>query len=211
MRQRRTRIRRRRPGPSRSRPGTARAGCRARRRGGAARAGSARHIRPTPRAILRAVDGSRCANCRRRRDHARNRGLAQRARLAITRQQRQRVYARDGRCCVDCGATDDLTVDHLVPLALDDPEPSSSRGVAASARRQRDTRLHGSSQACRARLSREELASCDQGRINWTVIDNATYGLGCHKPVPADVRQVLGPSTARGNTERLRFLKSFAR
>ena len=45
------------------------------------------------------------------------RGPAQQARLSITRAQRQRVYARDGYRCVDCGSTCDLTLVHLVPLA----------------------------------------------------------------------------------------------
>ena len=64
------------------------------------------------------TQGSRCAICQRRRDHVRNHGPAQQARLAISRKQRQRVYARDGYRCVDCGAAADLTLDHIVPLAV---------------------------------------------------------------------------------------------
>lgn len=62
--------------------------------------------------------GSRCPTCRSRRDHARNKQPAQQARLAITRQQRRRVYARDGYRCIDCGTAEDLTLDHIVPLAV---------------------------------------------------------------------------------------------
>lgn len=62
--------------------------------------------------------GSRCLACQARRDAARNRTPAQQARLRVTRRQRHRVYARDGYACVACGATNDLTLDHLVPLAL---------------------------------------------------------------------------------------------
>ncbi len=61
--------------------------------------------------------GSRCATCQQRRDHARNRGPAQQARLKISRAQRQHVYARDRHRCVDCGTRHDLTLDHLTPLA----------------------------------------------------------------------------------------------
>lgn len=66
----------------------------------------------------RRTRGARCVDCARRRDRVRNRGPAQRARLAITRAQRQRVYSRDGRyACVTCGAIGDLTLDHIVRLA----------------------------------------------------------------------------------------------
>lgn len=74
-------------------------------------------------AVTRCLDcgtrtrGSHCAECQHRRDHTRNRTSAQQARLSITRQQRQRIYARDGYRCIDCGATTDLTLDHIVPLA----------------------------------------------------------------------------------------------
>ncbi len=61
---------------------------------------------------------SRCAECSRRRDALRNRGPAQQARLSITRAQRHRVYLRDGYRCMTCGAIDDLTLDHVLPLAV---------------------------------------------------------------------------------------------
>jgi len=65
------------------------------------------------------ASASRCAGCQRRREHSRNQGPAQRARLSVSRQQRQRVYRRDGHRCLDCGSSDELTLDHLVPLALE--------------------------------------------------------------------------------------------
>jgi 5-methylcytosine-specific restriction endonuclease McrA len=67
----------------------------------------------------RRTRGSRCPDCQRRRDHYRNQSPAQQARLSITRVQRQRVYARDGYRCVNCGKRRDLTLEHLVPLAVD--------------------------------------------------------------------------------------------
>ena len=63
--------------------------------------------------------GSRCTTCQQQRDHVRNDSPAQRARLSISPQQRRRVYQRDGNRCVDCGSPHDLTLDHLVPLALE--------------------------------------------------------------------------------------------
>jgi 5-methylcytosine-specific restriction endonuclease McrA len=63
------------------------------------------------------TNASRCAVCQQSRDYVRNRGAAQRARLSISRAQRQRVYQRDGHRCVDCCSPFDLTLDHLVPLA----------------------------------------------------------------------------------------------
>ena len=33
----------------------------------------------------------------------------------ISRQTRRRIYVRDGHACVECGATDDLTLDHTHP------------------------------------------------------------------------------------------------
>jgi 5-methylcytosine-specific restriction endonuclease McrA len=61
--------------------------------------------------------GSRCATCQRRREYTRNHGPRQQARLSISRQQRHRVYVRDGYRCVDCGRGCDLTLDHIVALA----------------------------------------------------------------------------------------------
>ncbi len=63
--------------------------------------------------------GSRCHTCQQRREHTRNHSPTQQARLSISRAQRRRVYARDGHRCVDCGTSDDLTLDHIVPLALE--------------------------------------------------------------------------------------------
>ncbi len=63
--------------------------------------------------------GSRCVTCQRRREHVRNHRPGQQARLSISRAQRNRVYARDGHRCVGCGTGAELTLDHLVPLALE--------------------------------------------------------------------------------------------
>jgi 5-methylcytosine-specific restriction endonuclease McrA len=60
---------------------------------------------------------SRCDECQRRREHARNHAPRQQARLAISTRQRERVYRRDGYRCVNCGKADDLTLDHVIPLA----------------------------------------------------------------------------------------------
>ena len=62
--------------------------------------------------------GTRSPACTQRRNHVRNHAPAQRARLTISRQQRQRVSGRDGHRCIDCGNPRDLTLDHLVPLAV---------------------------------------------------------------------------------------------
>lgn len=35
----------------------------------------------------------------------------------IPKKRRKRVYERDGHRCVECGSTDDLTLDHIIPLA----------------------------------------------------------------------------------------------
>jgi len=39
-------------------------------------------------------------------------------RQPISAKLRARVLARDGGCCVECGATDDLTMDHIKPWSL---------------------------------------------------------------------------------------------
>jgi 5-methylcytosine-specific restriction endonuclease McrA len=49
----------------------------------------------------------------------RNETPQQRARISTTAEQRRRVYTRDGYRCVDCGRPSDLTIDHVVPLALE--------------------------------------------------------------------------------------------
>jgi 5-methylcytosine-specific restriction endonuclease McrA len=48
----------------------------------------------------------------------RNHGERQEAPLSISRAQRERVYQRDGYRCIDCGRMRDLTLDHVVPLAV---------------------------------------------------------------------------------------------
>ena len=72
----------------------------------------------------RRTRGSRCPTCSRRRDHLRNASPAQQARLAITSEQRHRVYLRDGDGCGRCGATSDVILDHVEPLARTQPTPS---------------------------------------------------------------------------------------
>jgi hypothetical protein len=55
-------------------------------------------------------------------DHEKEPGeVRQRKRRGSARIQkaiREKLVARDGEKCIECGATDDLTVDHIVPLAL---------------------------------------------------------------------------------------------
>jgi 5-methylcytosine-specific restriction endonuclease McrA len=80
-------------------------------------------------------NGSRCWRCQSQRDDARNRTPAQQARLAITREQRHRVYARDGWRCVDCGRTDDLTLEHVTPLAVRVKASYSDKELATRCRR----------------------------------------------------------------------------
>ncbi len=63
----------------------------------------------------RTEGGSYCADCSKRREHVRNQQPAQRAQLRITREQRRRVYERYR--CRDCGSGDNLTLDHVTPLA----------------------------------------------------------------------------------------------
>jgi len=64
-----------------------------------------------------------CTVCTRRRARHRNRSAAQHAQLAITSEQRRRVCARDGWRCRHCGRGDDLTLDHVEPLARSRPRP----------------------------------------------------------------------------------------
>ena len=44
------------------------------------------------------------------------------SRATIPAEQRQRIYDRDGNACLRCGATDDLTLDHLRPWSLYGPD-----------------------------------------------------------------------------------------
>lgn len=43
-------------------------------------------------------------------------------RAAIPVEQRERIYQRDGRCCLECGTADDLTLDHIYPWSLGGPD-----------------------------------------------------------------------------------------
>lgn len=42
----------------------------------------------------------------------------EKVRQPISQHLRERVYARDGHACLHCGATDDLTLDHIHPFSL---------------------------------------------------------------------------------------------
>ncbi len=44
------------------------------------------------------------------------------ARPAIARRLRDEVYGRDGHACVFCGATEDLSLDHIYPYSLGGPD-----------------------------------------------------------------------------------------
>lgn len=46
-----------------------------------------------------------------------NRVRRLRARCSANQNKRARVYARDGYRCVSCGTQENLTLDHIVPLA----------------------------------------------------------------------------------------------
>lgn len=47
-------------------------------------------------------------------------------RPSIPRDLRERVYDRDGRRCVTCGSTDDLTLDHIHPFSLGGEDSESN-------------------------------------------------------------------------------------
>src|SRR5688572_14882875 len=70
-------------------------------------------MRLCPTCATPVAQAGRCQRC----ETARNAEPARQARRRIPRAQRQRVYARDGYACRYCGATTDLTLDHLRPLA----------------------------------------------------------------------------------------------
>jgi hypothetical protein len=44
------------------------------------------------------------------------------SRAAIPAEQRQRIYDRDGNACLNCGTTEDLTLDHVHPWSLYGPD-----------------------------------------------------------------------------------------
>lgn len=44
------------------------------------------------------------------------------SRATIHDQQRQRIYDRDGRACLICGTSSDLTLDHIYPWSLGGPD-----------------------------------------------------------------------------------------
>src|SRR6266508_6864529 len=85
----------------------------------------------------------RCDDCHRMYVRARNRRPEHLARMDLPRTQRQRVYARDGYRCVDCGATRDLTIDHDPPLA---------EGLRRGKRTWRDDELRTLCRSCNSRL-----------------------------------------------------------
>lgn len=58
---------------------------------------------------------------------ARAGGREQRA--PIPKETRDEVYARDGYACVKCGATDDLTLDHIHPWSLGGPDTADNLRV----------------------------------------------------------------------------------
>lgn len=45
-------------------------------------------------------------------------GPLPRSRRPIRRSTRAAVFERDGRSCISCGSTDDLTIDHVQPWSL---------------------------------------------------------------------------------------------
>lgn len=108
----------------------------------------------------RRTRGSRCLDCTLRRERVRNHAPAQQARLAISRGQRRRVYARDGWRCVDCGRADDLTLHHLTPVAVAVKPSYSDEELATRCRRCNSRRWSGRGRRARplsaaATLSRE--------------------------------------------------------
>lgn len=53
----------------------------------------------------------------RRQAAAKRRSNADSYRSRITKAKRERVYARNGHRCVRCGATEPLSLDHIVPVS----------------------------------------------------------------------------------------------
>jgi 5-methylcytosine-specific restriction enzyme A len=61
------------------------------------------------------TQGSRCATCTRRRDHAR--GTTTERGYGSEHQRRARQAIALHPCCSECGGMRDLTADHIIPLA----------------------------------------------------------------------------------------------
>lgn len=112
----------------------------------------------------RRTKGSRCATCTARRDTVRNAGLAQRVRLSVTHRQRQRIYARDGYRCLDCGG---LTTLRWTTLCRSPRRASAATATTnsshVSAMQQREGRGQGISRAA----SSSEVASGPCAPDSW--------------------------------------------
>lgn len=75
-----------------------------------------------------------CDHCRRADNHHRSQLPQTKARKRITRAQRLRVYARDDYRCTYCGATSDLTIDHIEPLIVDPTRTYTDDDLATACR-----------------------------------------------------------------------------
>lgn len=51
------------------------------------------------------------------RDTKRRRASADNYRANIKKNKRDAIYERDGRACCYCGSTEELTIDHIIPVA----------------------------------------------------------------------------------------------
>lgn len=58
-----------------------------------------------------------------------SRGDVRAARPAIPADVRRRVFERDGRACLECAATEDLTLDHIYPWSLGGPDTEDNLRV----------------------------------------------------------------------------------
>lgn len=36
----------------------------------------------------------------------------------VNKETRRLIYERDGNCCLKCGSTENLTIDHVIPMSL---------------------------------------------------------------------------------------------
>jgi 5-methylcytosine-specific restriction endonuclease McrA len=91
-----------------------------------------------PEQAVKSANG-RCPDCARTYTKRKNARQAK-ARGLISAAQRHRVMVRDGYRCVDCGATTQLSVDHIVPV------------VEAGVRRFADHELAVRCKPCNGRL-----------------------------------------------------------